>query len=739
MKLVKLTMGRKKVKKNFKRKLATLLMVALLGSSMGSVTFAGGIGASPDSDGKFAASGSEVDFNGNGDITESEKADDDKKQEADEKEVIQDKEPEKEEQNSGDKEKESEEKEVLGEDIGEATDQEAPEILDPENQIMFLEAELEEEGATPSEADFMSPNKPVWMIGKHAPGGKDRPGWGMWTDNLTEEEKDQVYTTYVSMYRDGEELEGGNEDEYTTRDDFRFFFEEPGEYQFKCIYLMSENEDMDDADWSEMSDPYTYDLIGKKAPTPTGLKWSRDGKALWDNVLQGVNDYENYKDEYEGGSSYKIKVYQKEEDGTYDYDSPLGFWITGKQEANLLYRYKDPSATYVFTVSTIGDLIHYDFSDESLPSPEFYAGDASEEARTALEALLNMSDVKAAVENTALSPDERDVLKMAVQTDQSAEEKLKEVEEKYRTAAGKSSVEIKSGSALVDASQVSVTGGILNGAEAINFQPAEIEDEDLHYKKVVGMDISLEGAPSEDLNFPILITMPVPKGIHANKLVIVHYRSSGDKEYIYPRINGGTISFAVTGFSEFAFVDTSDDSSSNTGGNDNPNNNGSSGGHSSSGRGGSSGGGSSKTATSAGTSGSWSQDENGWHFTRLIGTQPVLEWLMTTDGNWYRFDEKGYMMTGWFTDVDGNRYYLNPVSDGTKGAMKIGWQAIDGKMYYFNPVSDGTKGAMRTGWQMIDGSWYYFSAAQDETFGMMLTSAVTPDGYRVGGDGKYVE
>ena len=49
-------------------------------------------------------------------------------------------------------------------------------------------------------------------------------------------------------------------------------------------------------------------------------------------------------------------------------------------------------------------------------------------------------------------------------------------------------------------------------------------------------------------------------------------------------------------------------------------------------------------------------------------------------------------MTGWFTDGDGNRYYLNPVDDGTLGMMRTGWQVIDGKSYYFNTQSDGHHG-----------------------------------------------
>ena len=75
-------------------------------------------------------------------------------------------------------------------------------------------------------------------------------------------------------------------------------------------------------------------------------------------------------------------------------------------------------------------------------------------------------------------------------------------------------------------------------------------------------------------------------------------------------------------------------------------------------------------------------------------------------------------MTGWFTDQDGKRYYLNPVSDNTLGRMITGWRWIDGtdgkkRCYYFNPVSDGTKGAL-------------------------LFNAVTPDGYMVDKDGIWI-
>ncbi len=62
--------------------------------------------------------------------------------------------------------------------------------------------------------------------------------------------------------------------------------------------------------------------------------------------------------------------------------------------------------------------------------------------------------------------------------------------------------------------------------------------------------------------------------------------------------------------------------------------------------------------------------------------------------SWFRIDENGFMVTGWFTDEDGRKYYLWNISDNTKGRMVSGWQSIDGKAYHFNEVHDGTFGAL---------------------------------------------
>ena len=117
------------------------------------------------------------------------------------------------------------------------------------------------------------------------------------------------------------------------------------------------------------------------------------------------------------------------------------------------------------------------------------------------------------------------------------------------------------------------------------------------------------------------------------------------------------------------------------------------------------------------SAGTWIQDSTGWWYQNKDGSYPAAGWqLLTYNGTseWYHFDEKGYMQTGWFTDTDGNRYYLHAVSDGTRGRMYTGWNLIDGVWYYFNPTSDGTKGAL-------------------------FMNRQTPDGYRVDASGAWVE
>ena len=108
-------------------------------------------------------------------------------------------------------------------------------------------------------------------------------------------------------------------------------------------------------------------------------------------------------------------------------------------------------------------------------------------------------------------------------------------------------------------------------------------------------------------------------------------------------------------------------------------------------------------------------------------------------GSWYCFANSGEMLTGWY-EYEGAWYWLSKSS----GKMATGWVKVGSAKYWMKP-----SGAMATGWQQIDGKWYWFASSGALKVngwvgnyyvgpdGAMLTSTVTPDGYRVGADGKW--
>lgn len=124
------------------------------------------------------------------------------------------------------------------------------------------------------------------------------------------------------------------------------------------------------------------------------------------------------------------------------------------------------------------------------------------------------------------------------------------------------------------------------------------------------------------------------------------------------------------------------------------------------------------------TGGRWIQNADGsWSY--QTGTNPMTNrWVCIYNPyaderrrqkryGWFKFGPDGKMLTGWVTDADGNIYYLNPASDGTRGMMLIGWQQIDGK-------------------------WYYFSKDEGSgTMGALLRNTITPDGYHVDQTGAW--
>ena len=119
-------------------------------------------------------------------------------------------------------------------------------------------------------------------------------------------------------------------------------------------------------------------------------------------------------------------------------------------------------------------------------------------------------------------------------------------------------------------------------------------------------------------------------------------------------------------------------------------------------------------------SGSWVKSGSRWWYKHADGSYKTNGWEKI-NGVWYRFDNSGWMQTGWVKD--GSWYYL----DGS-GAMKTGWLKDNGNWYYLQD-----SGAMKTGWMKVSGKWYYAYSS-----GALAINTTTPDGYRVNYNGEWV-
>lgn len=92
------------------------------------------------------------------------------------------------------------------------------------------------------------------------------------------------------------------------------------------------------------------------------------------------------------------------------------------------------------------------------------------------------------------------------------------------------------------------------------------------------------------------------------------------------------------------------------------------------------------------TSGTWEQEtisdgSIGWRFKLTDGSYAADRWIKALWNDqylWYHMDADGYLDSSWFTDTDGNIYYLHPFHDGNFGYMYTGDHVIDGIAYSFS-------------------------------------------------------
>ena len=185
----------------------------------------------------------------------------------------------------------------------------------------------------------------------------------------------------------------------------------------------------------------------------------------------------------------------------------------------------------------------------------------------------------------------------------------------------------------------------------------------------ISIGMTIGGSPVANITkLPdmIDITMDIPAALQSGNRSFSVIRMHDGKAELLPAtvIAGGTkIKFQTDKFSTYALVYTNK-SSGSSGGSD--------------------------RSRSTVNNGSWVQDNNGWWFKKTDGSYPKDQWFECTwngTDNWYHFNANGYADCGWFTDKDGQKYFLHDQHDGKFGFMYTGWNMISGQWYYFNTAA----------------------------------------------------
>lgn len=510
---------------------------------------------------------------------------------------------------------------------------------------------------------------------------------------------------------------------------------ESGVYTFH-VKAIGDHLENTDSEWSDMSEEFVYKKPDLSFGAAQNLRWSpEEGIIEWDAP-------EDIPSEYENSFRYLVDLYRNG-DHLFGHFSPDGeTCITGDDFA--AYRrdmMKD--GQYTFSVQLISkDVEHIAHGPVVMSEMYLNAAELAREVNVKLQDIqidlekagkdvesgtADLGDIEHML-NNLLGEMEQEEMAIAIQADENVLKTIHDLEDTYTDITKKDVKKQVSEGLGLEEEDIEVVGAGMNIASTsnairINFRKPdkEAETDKQLYKNTVQFDISLSDS-LDTLRMPVTITMPIPEGIKASRLRLLHYDANGSYTNVpITYIDGDKVRFTVTHFSIFAFVELKDGTDSTPGddnGNDNTDKDNNGGGNtggsenSSSGSGGNRryGGGKSSTSSTNTIGGftdeSWVKDEIGWKCknsdnTWLTSTWYQLPYMGTL--HWYYFNDQGYMVSGWF-EYQGKKYYLNPVSDGSQGKMYTGWQFIDGKWYYFNEVSDGTKGALMTNTQI--GEYY---------------------------------
>lgn len=145
---------------------------------------------------------------------------------------------------------------------------------------------------------------------------------------------------------------------------------------------------------------------------------------------------------------------------------------------------------------------------------------------------------------------------------------VKDLEDK---TGGTAKVTVTQNVTAMDQSDVSIVGANLNTntasdpssspIELLIDKPGKNHDIVAYYDgtSAVQFSMTLKNVPDpENLEVPVKVTLPVPSGLDANKLVVIHYKNDGVEDafvpYTFEQNGKYYVQFVLTGFSDFAMV-----------------------------------------------------------------------------------------------------------------------------------------------------------------------------------------
>lgn len=336
---------------------------------------------------------------------------------------------------------------------------------------------------------------------------------------------------------------------------FTSWVEESGIYKFRVMAL-GDDVNTSDSDWSDYSADWNFVKADIQFDAPTNAHWEGT-HVCWDEP-EIPAEYAPYL------KAYEVTIFADGKDvvthnGTFpDFDNAEWMEREGVKE-------------WTFSVRTISNTPSKIFHSKMVYSDGYDAEGENTAVSDTIGSILdseNPNDLLSAPEKLSQSIGE---LQVAMQTDDSVLEQVRELEEKYAEEKGVTLNENKVAEDVTElgfnGEDVTIIGALLNAAEGnakvtLNIKkPAKEEMIDATaYKNAIQLDFHLEGIADGPLKVPVRITVPIPESINPEFFCVLHYLENGKvEEFLYPDMEideaNRTASFTVTSFSTFVLAE----------------------------------------------------------------------------------------------------------------------------------------------------------------------------------------